>query len=118
MKRIEYAVCTDTLEISSSTLVGEKRIGKPFPRSFTEDEIDRIYFASTNMEETIVARFDTKEDAIAKANKMPVRTCVGGFHVKVIDADIVTVEEITIDDDGEEEWTGCEFFRAEPFNYD
>lgn len=118
MKKIEYAVCTDCFEISSSTLVGSHRIGKPFPRSFSVDEIENIYTQSDNPEEKIMLRYATKEEAIAKAEKMPVQTRVGGFGVKVIVCDIVTVEEIEVDDDGEETWTGMWLFRSEPFNYD
>lgn len=117
MKRIEYAVCTDTFEISSSTLVGSKRIGKPFPRSFSVDELSDIYTSLDNPDENVACRFETKEEAIAEANKMPVSTRVGGFGVKVIDVDIVTVEEITIDDDGEEELTGMWLLRAMPYNH-
>lgn len=110
-----YAVCEDSIEISSSTLVGSKRIGKPFPRSFSAEEIETIYTQDDNPDEKIVAKYDTKEEAIAAAQKRMISTRVGGFHVKVIVADIVTVEEITVDDDGEEEFTGMWLFRAEPY---
>lgn len=115
MKKTVYAVCTDTIEIKSSTLVGSKRVGKPFPRSFSEEEIANIYFASTNMDETVQMKFDTQEEAVAKAEKMPVDTRIYTYNITSIVADIVTVEEIEIDEDGEEEWTGLCMFRAAPY---
>lgn len=115
--KIEYAVCTDTIEIKSSTLVGSKRIGKPFPRSFTADEIEKIYFGSDNLDEKIVKRFDNEQEAVEAASKMQVSTKFMDWTVPFLSCDIVTVEEITTDDDGKEEWTGLYLFRVEPFEY-
>lgn len=115
MKKTVYAVCTDTIEIKSSTIVGSQRIGKPFPRSFSEEELENIYFASANLDEEVQMTFNTKEEAIAKAEEMPVFTRAYSYIITSIVADIVTVEEIEIDEDGEKEWTGLCLFRAAPY---
>lgn len=115
MEKTVYRVYTDSIEFSANKHIGSKLVGKPFPRNFSEDEIREIYFTDGNMNEMKLTDYDTEAEAIEAAKKVSVNTEYHHYNVGYIRADIVTVEEVKIDDDGEEEWTGMSFFRAKPY---
>lgn len=114
MKTI-YRVLKDNVEIKSTSRTGDGHlIGKPFPRALTADEIEDVYFAA-GPEGHTVADYLTREEAEQAAEKISISTDLYDWTVPFIRAEIVRVEEVVIDSDGNEDFTGCWLFRVEGY---
>lgn len=115
MKTI-YRVIEDTVEITMNSRFGNGHlVGKPFPRKMTEADIENIYFAAGSDGNT-VADFGTEQEAIAAAERVKVSTVLMDWTVPFLKCQTVRVEEIEIDDEGDEEYTGnCYLFRCEGY---
>lgn len=110
-----YRVITDTVEVTSNSRTGDGHlIGRPFPRAMSADEIEDVYFAA-GPEGHTVADYLTREEAEQAAEKISISTDLYDWTVPFIRADIVRVEEVMIDSDGNEDFTGCWLFRCNDY---
>lgn len=110
-----YRVIEDTIEIGMNSHFGNGHIvGKPFPRKMTEADIEDIYFAEGSDGNTI-ADFKTEKEAIAAAEQVKVSTVLMDWTVPFLKCQTVRVEEVEIDEEGSEEYTGTCLFRCEGY---